>query len=308
MKRDQLWGALHATGFGHMIRNELQTSAMPSPSRPADLPDFERPPVNEVVLAVQFASLVNLQSLYVGLFWEKIRKQYPKASEQPPLLPNFETFGVPPMGPRIFPPISIFGPPSQPRYWFESEDGVHLLQVQQDRIVHNWRKREIEQEYPRYESIRGLFETEVGQFAEFLAAEGLGEIRPNQCEVTYVNSIELPGEDNVPRQIGRITPFWGSTPEDGIGLEFENAGVQARFIIRDAGAPIGRVHVQFAPGILMSQNRPIIRLDITVRGRPREESLADALRLIDEERILVVRTFAAVTTQEMWNLWGRKDG
>jgi uncharacterized protein (TIGR04255 family) len=194
-----------------------------------------------------------------------------------------------------------------PRFWFEEKDGAHLLQIQQDRIVHNWRKREAEQDYPRYETIRRRFELDLERFVDFLVTEGLGEVRPNQCEVTYINAIEISGETDVHRHLERITPLWAGRFAETHSLELENATLQSRFVLRHAGNPFGRAYVTFAPGILTVQNRPILRLEITVRGKPRDESIAEAFRLLDEERELVVRTFAAVTTPAMWEIWGRTD-
>jgi uncharacterized protein (TIGR04255 family) len=279
---------------------------MPSPHRPPDLPDFKQPPVNEVVLSLQFASLPKFRSAYVGLLWERLRSEYPNISEQPPLPATFETFGTITIPPPLFQIEQMFSLP-MPRFWFEEKDGAHLLQIQQDRIVHNWRKREAEQDYPRYETIRRRFESDLAKFVDFLATEGLGEVRPNQCEVTYINAIEIPDETNTYRQLERITPLWAGRFAETYPLELENATVQSRFVLRDAGNPLGRAYVTFAPGILTAQNRPILRLEITVRGKPRDESIAEAFRLLDNEREFVVRTFAAVTTPAMWEIWGRTD-
>ena len=54
--------------------------------RPADLPDYEHPPLVEVVLSVQFAELQGYRTVHAGLLWEdKFRKAYPIVAEQPPL-------------------------------------------------------------------------------------------------------------------------------------------------------------------------------------------------------------------------------
>ena len=108
-----------------------------SPSRPGDLPDFKNPPVNEVVLSLQFASIPAFRSAHIGLFWEKIRQEYPKVSEQPPLQATFETFGVIPANPPSLFQIETLLSPPMPRFWFEEQDGNELLQIQQDRIIHN---------------------------------------------------------------------------------------------------------------------------------------------------------------------------
>jgi uncharacterized protein (TIGR04255 family) len=62
-------------------------------NRPFDLPSYERPPVSEVVLSVQFASNPQFQIVHAGLFWQLVRDQFPNVSEQIPLQAVFETFG-----------------------------------------------------------------------------------------------------------------------------------------------------------------------------------------------------------------------
>jgi hypothetical protein len=87
--------------------------------------------------------------------------------------------------------VQAFLVPPMPRHWFETESGEHLVQLQPDRIIHNWRQRNPEMQYPRYETVREKFVPEVGKLAALLRKEQIGEIRPNQCEVTYINTISL---------------------------------------------------------------------------------------------------------------------
>jgi uncharacterized protein (TIGR04255 family) len=279
----------------------------PQPARPADLPNFLRPPVTEVVLSIQFAALPTLQTAHVGLLWQKWRDKYPVVSEQPPLGAVFETFG----GASAFSqPAFQFQAllvPSMPRFWFAAADDVDLVQVQQDRIVHNWRKRTPVQEYPRYEAIRSRFVEDMTIFRDFLSSENLGEVQPNQCEVTYTNAIELPDSDEPYGQLSKVTPLWTGRLSEAQDHDVENCTIQSRFVLREDGYPYGRVHVGFAPAVLPFENRSVIRLDITVRGKPKAATIESALGMLDNEREIVVRTFAAVTTPEMWTVWGRTD-
>lgn len=276
---------------------------MPINTRPTDLPDFERPPINEVILSIQFDSLRKFGNAHVGRLWNEFRAEYPKISEQAPLPPVFETFGVlqPPPGMKL----EAFLSPPMSRYWFEASDEVELIQIQQDRILHNWRKRQATQEYPHYEAIRNRFEADVKRFEEFLKSNNLGEIRPNQCEVTYVNTINLPGGVDAHQHLERITPLWVGTLSQASALEIEDAVIRARYVLKVSGKPYGRVHVRFAPAVLTADRSPIIRLEITARAKPENPSISDAFRLLDDERESVVRTFAEVTTREMHDFWGR---
>ena len=85
--------------------------------------------------------------VHAGLYWNDIRSEYPKASEQAPIPPAFETFGTKPMLTSSIQIQAMLVPPV-PRLWFETDDGEHLVQLQQDRLLHNWRKRSPGMEYP----------------------------------------------------------------------------------------------------------------------------------------------------------------
>src|SRR5215211_94385 len=100
--------------------------------RPTDLPDFDRPPVIEVILSMQFATLEKLKSVHMGLLWERFRSEYPDVSEQATINAVFETFGAPQpsqLGPAV--QFEQFLSPPMPRYWFEKRGTPELLQVQQ---------------------------------------------------------------------------------------------------------------------------------------------------------------------------------
>ena len=271
-----------------------------------ELPDFTRPPLSEVVLSIQFASLVNLKGLHLGLFWKQFRKQYPEVSEQAPIQAAFETFGTPQLSRPTFQFQTLLSPP-MPRYWFEKTGTPDLLQIQHDRIVHNWRMVEPAIAYPRYEKIKAKFQKEVDAFSTWLQEERLGDIRPNQCEVTYTNLIEFEESDGVHAGLSKLTPLWTDEVTEQISAKLEDVTTNARFIFFLKEKPAGRVYVQFQPVFHQADLRPMIKLEITARGRPDGEDISDAFEFLDIEHAQVVRTFAAVTSEEMHQIWGRVD-
>lgn len=269
-----------------------------------DLPSFVHPPVTEVVLSIQCASISGFRAVYAGLLWQEFRNKYPKVSEQPPLGPTFETFGsAVPAGVPFR--IETFITPPMPRIWFETEDGEHLLQVQQDRFLHNWRKRNDEMAYPRYEAIRDRFQEEMNAIAAFLTREGLGPVEPNQCEIIYTNVIVLPDGIDPHVHLERITPLWRQWQHDADLAPLENASISFRYLMRSEEMPIARVYVEFQPVRLSIDGSPALKLDITVRGKPQQNSLESAFRLLDAGRRAVVRTFDRVTTNELHSVWGK---
>jgi uncharacterized protein (TIGR04255 family) len=274
------------------------------PDRVRVLPDFTNPPLNEVVLSIQFAPLVGLKSVHIGLFWERVRSEYPNVTEQAPIQAAFETFGIPAPVPAL--QIETLMNLPLPRYWFERPNAPDLLQIQQDRILHNWRQQvDNSRVYPRYEAVKASLKKELEIFQKWLAEEEIGEIKPNQCEVTYVNVIST-GEDKY-EHLEKITPLWAGVFSSDHPNTLERPSTQTTFLFSVNDVPAGRVYVNFQPAFLPSDRTPVFRMEITARGRPRGESVADALSFLDIERDQVVRTFAAVTTKEMHKLWERTD-
>lgn len=279
------------------------------------LPSFERPPIIEAVLSIQFAALRTFRSIHVGLLWNQLRHDYPNVLEQPPLDPVFETFGVPaPPTPMIR--FEALLTPPMPRFWFQNEDGRHLFQLQQDRAIHNWRKQGDDDEYPRYRSVRTKFVEEIEKLGAFFRQNELGHIVPNQCEMTYLNFIRLPDSSNPHNQMWRITPFclrFHSTEQDlpFQGATLENTGLNIRYImsqtVNGEVRQFGRLYCTFSPAFSKIDQVPGIQLEITARGKPSEETVQSALDLLDLQHVAVVRTFAAVTTSELQEFWGRRD-
>ncbi len=163
---------------------------------PTLLPDFERPPLTEVVLGVQFEPLPGFGSIHAGLFWERICERFPQVRERPPLPAVIERSGGR-SSRALKVQWQVVDEPLPTRYWFLNDKGDQLIQLQPDRFLYNWRKRNGQDADPRYESIRSSFESELGRFRSFLAEEQIPQPVPNQCEVTYVNHI-FPGTDHQP--------------------------------------------------------------------------------------------------------------
>ncbi len=274
--------------------------------RPTGLPNFDRPPVTEVVLSIQFAAMVQMHAVHAGLYWNEIRQEYPRVSEQAPIAPVFETFGATPV---LTPTMQIQAMliPPLPRIWFETDEGDHLVQLQQDRILHNWRKRSSTAEYPRYETLHEKLVLEVEKLNEVLTKESVGEIRPNQCEVTYINTITLRDGQNPHEHLSRITPLWTGTLSEPYLPNAETTTLQTKYVLRRGTVPYGRVYVTFTPAYLATDYSPAIQLEITARGKPLDDNTSSAFALLDEERQAIVRAFTAVTTSPMHEEWGRTD-
>ena len=135
--------------------------------RPKDLPDFTSPPLNEVALGVQFTRATSYQQILAGEVWALFKNDFPVVEEFAPLPPTFETFGLS-RGSRNETRLSLSAMPDHFRYWFLSPNGDELLQFQEDRLLHNWRKvGDRTNEYPRFDTLIEKFERELRALETF---------------------------------------------------------------------------------------------------------------------------------------------
>jgi uncharacterized protein (TIGR04255 family) len=194
------------------------------------------------------------------------------------------------------------------RYWFVSRDQNELLQVQNDRLIHNWRQRNLENVYPRYKPLRQKFESEIATAAKFFSEWKLGEIACNQCEVAYINLISLDGPDAP--SLADIFTVWAQRYSDDFLGEVERGQFTISYLMKNGESgkePLGRLHVVAQPVFLQTDSRPAIQLTITTRGKPAEASVESAFAWLDKGHEAAVRAFASITTENMHQLWGRTN-
>lgn len=278
----------------------------PVSRRRADLPDFENPPVTEVVLSIQFEPLPSLRTPLIGLLWREFRERFPKLEEHSPLDPVFEKF-TPTLSPKVGLRVEAYDAPPLPRVWFLNEEGTQLLQIQPDRFIHNWREVGECDRYPRYERLRDSFLKELSTFRAFIDRERLGELVINQCEITYVNHI-LAGEGwERHGQLSEILRCW--VPVSGSLPEPESVSLATRYVIPGGeGQPVGRLHVTVQPAWRTSDGRLMYVMTLTARGTPQGEGVDGAVAFLDVGREWIVRGFTDLTTGKMHSIWRRTDG
>ena len=264
-------------------------------------PKYERPPLVEVALSVQFDRL-EASTLHLGLVWREFRGRFTRIEEKPELAAVYERFG--PLRKHV-PTVRLEdGLRHSLRLWFLNELGSELVQIQRDRFIRNWRKTDDEVVYPRYDSLRTSFVDDWDVFSEFVAKDIMETLTPNQCEVTYVNIIE----DVNPGDIGQVLACFGDTdPESYLGAP-ESADFQFRFVVKNEdNEPWGRLHIVAAPAVRSKDSRPVIRLSLTARISPQTPDRRGLLAALDAGHESVVRGFTSMTTHKMHTLWGRQS-
>ncbi len=271
-----------------------------------DLPSYERPPVVEVALSIQFAPLQGFSSLHAGLLWNELKDEFPTFEEQPALPPVFEVFGARPA--ILAPQFELVTSASPNRFWFITKSGSEVIQVQQNRLIYNWRKQAEQDRYPRYETIREHFAHVSSKLLNFFAEKGLGRVQPNQCEVIYINFVTLPDDVDPRGKPQRVLAPWSGTTSDDFLPEMEDVQMQLRYPLKHEGKNVGRLYIQVAPTIRTHDSHPGVQITMTARGRPQEESISSAFAMLDLCRGTIVRGFTSITTPELHKYWGKNNG
>ena len=265
------------------------------------LPDYETPPVIEVVCGILFKSINTLLAPHLGLLWEKYKSDYPICREVPPLTPVIERFGE---QPRI--DLQLADVPPLPRTWFVHKKDNGIIQVQRDRFLHNWKKVRPEDEYPRYPQVIELFKDRLSQFESFLKENELGVIEPRQYEMTYINHIpQGNGWANL-NEIGKVFPdFSIRATKDRFLPEPEGINWRTSFLLPDEA---GRLHVTIRHAKPRDSGLPLILLDLTVRGIGSDKSLDGMAEWFDLAREWIVRGFSDLTGGDVQkNVWRKKE-
>lgn len=263
------------------------------------LPEFDDPPVSETVLGVQFAPLTNFSILQFGLYWELIREEYPRSDIKPPLPSIVEVFEKE-QRPSSFGLQLVSSP--EARCWFIDSTETRVIQIQNDRFVHNWRKVRGDETYPRYNQIKPKFVEEWQRFCGFLQAQGIAAPEVNQCEVTYVNHIELGKGWESYNDLNDVIAYWSGTPSGDFLSNPESVSLAARYVMPDKK---GRLHIEMQPAIRRYDAKEVLQLNLTARGKPASSRLGDIQSWLDLGHEWVVRGFADFTTRTMHRTWRR---
>ena len=271
----------------------------------APLPDYDNPPVIETVLGVQFERLPGLTNGHLGAFWKTLSaSEWPTVSDAPSLEPQFERFEQSARWVRGL-HIQLTQDPTS-RLQVKNKAGDRMIQVQNGRLHFNWLGA-VGGAYPRYEHVREGFDAALRSFLEFLTQEKVGEFRPNQWEVTYVNHIPKGSIWNTPNDWGFFRPL-NSVPTIADVAAAESFGGEWHFVIPKQR---GRLHVQWQH-VLNSgpeqEQQDGIRLTFTARGPAEEHDdlVQSVLNGLDLGRKTIVGSFTSLMSNEANNYWGLK--
>jgi uncharacterized protein (TIGR04255 family) len=263
--------------------------------------DYENPPVVETVLGLQFDPLPKMRNAHLGAFWKTLPAEWDAVTDAPSLEPQLESFtDAPNWGVLRFKVTQDLAN----RLQIRNRNGDSMIQVQNGRVHVNWLGHG-KSAYPRYEQVRKTFDHSLEQFTRFARQEGLGEIRPNQWEVTYINRIPKGTVWHSPDDWRFFRPL--GAPVRSPSVQLESFGGEWHYEIADHR---GRLHVQFQH-LRQSDALPeeAVVINLTARGgvdvSGNGNSWASGLDLGHE---VIVTSFRNFMSDSANNFWGIKDG
>ena len=140
------------------------------------------PPVIEVALAIEFVPIQELGPVGLARLASEWASDYPIMREVPALPPSTLNPG---MG-----TFQFMTGPSPSRIWLLTPAGNDLLQIQNDRLIINWRRLDSELVYPGHQDLLTKMRTRWREFIERLSEVGLPSPSPTIAEWTYVNHLD----------------------------------------------------------------------------------------------------------------------
>lgn len=205
---------------------------------------FERSPVTEVVLGVQYDRPVFSINDEVDIY-VKFREDYPQIEEVPPLPSVIEA----PDTPQTAQVLKNWAS----RKHFISPQRDRLVQIQPDRILFNWRKEGQQNNYPRFKVV-------LDNFMRILSvAEADTDRRQahNQYEMSYIDHIPLKSFDLEYYDISAV--FDIMTP----GPSYKNISVSYSVAHEEVG---GVLNSSIKSGLRRDTKERIFVFEATCRG------------------------------------------
>jgi uncharacterized protein (TIGR04255 family) len=265
---------------------------------------FRKPPAVETLQGVFFRPLTSFTSAHQGLLWTKyFRRDFPVLQEKNCLEQVDERFDESALSTTAV-RWKVSNRPETPRLWAQSEKGDHVVQIQRDALLTNWLKQDSEGQYRHYESRRADFEDKLRKVSQFFEEEGIGELEPTSCLMTYVNHVPVDSLSMVPELTADIFTFWSEDKTEEWLPHPDRLVINISYPMREQK---GRLHVSVVPVIHSRHDGEqfVLRFDLTARGRPERNTLEGALQWLDIGHKWIVKGFVDITRKNWHDKWER---
>jgi uncharacterized protein (TIGR04255 family) len=257
---------------------------------PNNFPDYNSPPVNEVVCGLSIKKIEGFKAHHIGLFWQKIKDEFPNVEHATRLEDKPPEFDLKEYLPRV---------------WFVRNEQNRLIQLQDDRFYFNWRRMQEGEEYPRYETIIEDFKKYLLEFEIFLQEENLGSINPKRCELSYINHIPKGDGWESPIDLTNIFRDICWNTEGRFLPQPVNVGGQAVFQLPDNK---GRLELILQQAVRKTDKRPMFVLQNKVTGLGEDKNMDAVWEWFNIAHEWIVYGFTDITTESAQkDVWQRTD-
>ena len=165
------------------------------------LPSYERPPVQEVALAVQYRAQLTPKTADLVGFWQTVRDRFPEVEDLQPLIGAEERVGS----------FELLQLPPLRRLRMSDPAGQVSIQLQETHFITNWVKTSPEAVYPRFKTIYKDFEKYYNRLLAYFSDNKLGNVSAVNFELTYVNELGQVSPDLMSRLPGILKLYnWDS--------------------------------------------------------------------------------------------------
>ena len=256
------------------------------------LPSYKNPPVNEVVCGMRFHAPDKLRIPHIGFLWDKFRADYPVIQHAQPIASVKGEILV----------DEATGTPL-PRVFFINKSDDQLVQFQFDRFYFNWRRKQ--SDYPRYDHIIKNFESALNIIVNLFDEFELGELKPIEYELSYINHIPKGQGWNTIDDLPGILPdfVWKQTKARFLPNP-EKVAWQTEFPLQEKK---GHLIVNLKQAIRTEDKVPLLVLELKTRAIGESASKEAIREWFDLAHEWIVRGFTDLTTTEIQKIWERED-
>jgi uncharacterized protein (TIGR04255 family) len=255
---------------------------------------YDNPPLIELVMGARFAKLAALKLPHIGLFWHSIRDVFTRCEHAPPYAPD----GT--QGEMIDPNTSL----PLPRIWLINAMDDHLIQLQPNMFLFNWRKDG--QEYPHFAQIKPMFEMYFALFKQFVLENQIGDIQPTGYELTYVD--QIPSGEGWSRisDIGKVFPALQDIADDHrMGADLMSLQVQTVYQIP---GDLGALTIKVNTARRVADQKEVVILDMTARSGGTAFHAMEMLQWFDGAHSFIKKVFVELCGEEIQiKYWKRRD-
>lgn len=269
--------------------------------RSTPLPDYERPPVIEVIYGIQFDPLKEWRTPLIGALWQTIKTDYPKFKEMPVLAPVVERFDQTIQTEMAA--LELLDGPPLPRLFFLDSSENWVMQVQNDRFLHNWKRMHEDDVYPRFGTVSERFFAAWEKFTTFLRLQEIAIPNITQLEITYINHIPVEKDRSTIEEIQMdfVDVRWQG--DHKFLPQPETVTWTSSFLLPENQ---GRLHASMRPAQRRKDKTSVLLLELTARGIPQVTDAASIRSWFTMGREWIVRSFADLTGETVQReRWGR---